>query len=183
MASMNDGAREAEVDAQLAAASRRIADLNDIIEMLREASSAPDVESACDALLKSAVRAVPRAEIVFVALRQPESGDLAAVVSSGLISAEFRYGRGPSGIGLWGQVERLLLPVRTDSYSSDNAFAHDEELDGACRADGVTSAICAPTIWAAMERAVSARGSQAPTTRPARRIVARSHRRRTSSSR
>lgn len=131
---------------QVDSAARRIAELGAVVDAVREVSAADGVEGACRALVKAAARAVPRAEIFFVALASEETGDLAVAASTGLISPEFRFGRAPHGRGLWGRAAAQLLPVRTGQYATDRSFEHDEILDGACRADGVVSAMCAPLV-------------------------------------
>lgn len=133
---------------------RRIAELRSVVDGVWEMSAAHGVEDACRALVKAASRAVPRAEIVFVSLAAPETGDLTIVASTGLVSPEFRFGRGPYRRGLWGRVAEQLLPVRTADYFADPTFDHDELLDRACRADGVVSAICAPIVFE--DRAIGA---------------------------
>ena len=134
------------VGRQVDSAARRIAELGAIVDAIREVSAADGVEGACRALVKAASRAVPRAEIVFVALASAETGDLAVAASTGLISPEFRFGRAPHGHGLWGKAAEQLLPVRTGDYAADLSFEHDELLDDACRADGIVSAMCAPLV-------------------------------------
>lgn len=134
------------VGRQVDGAARRIAELGAVVDAVREVSTANGVEEACRALVKAAARAVPRAEIVFVALASVETGDLAVAASTGLISPEFRFGRAPRGHGLWGRAAEQLLPVRTGDYAADRSFEHDDLLDDACRADGVVSAMCAPLV-------------------------------------
>ncbi|KXP03596.1 helix-turn-helix domain-containing protein [Tsukamurella pseudospumae] len=125
---------------------RRIAELRSVVDGVWEVSAAHGVEDACRALVKAASRAVPSAEIVFVSLAGTETGDLTIVSSTGLVSPEFRFGRGPYRNGLWGRAAEHMLPVRTGDYFADRSFEHDEMLDRACRADGVVSAICAPIV-------------------------------------
>ena len=115
--------------------------------------------------------------------------------------------RGASGLAGQGG-EQLRLPVAGDAGDADDLAAADARARrraAPCRAGRgragsgrraraaparpagrrgrLTSPTSAPTIMAASERALSSRGSQAPTTLPPRRMVARGTGRRTSSSR
>ena len=115
----------------------------------------------------------------------------------GAVDADQASGRAAAALAGEGG-EELRLAVAGDAGDAQDLAAADREADvaqrrrragrgagrdspsrtrrsrpGAVPARPVTAPTCAPTIRAASERALSARGSQAPTTLPWRRMVAR----------
>ncbi|MGW8374217.1 GAF domain-containing protein [Streptomyces sp. ODS28] len=124
---------------------RREAELTALIETVHDLAGVRGLDEVLRAIVQRA-RSLLGAELGYLALTDPDSGDSYMRVTVGSVSARFQQLRLGMGDGLGGLVAQTARPYASDDYPHDDRFLHTEPIDTAIGEEGLVSILGVPLL-------------------------------------
>lgn len=106
-------------------------------------SRGKDKEDVLGDLVKSA-RLILHADIGYISLNNDENQDTSVLVTSGVVTRQFKDIRIPLGVGVLGMVASRQGSAWTTDHASDPNVTHLPEVDAAVQAEGIHAILGAP---------------------------------------
>ncbi|XVQ09578.1 helix-turn-helix domain-containing protein [Spirillospora sp. CA-255316] len=127
----------------LAHHTRREAELSALFDSARDISRLQDTDAVLAAIVRRA-RHILRADMAYLALVDHDRNTIHMRVTEGMVAGLIRDTRLPVGTGLGGLVAATGVPAATEDFWGDGRLTHTEEVDAACRSEGIVSIAGAP---------------------------------------
>jgi GAF domain-containing protein len=131
-------ARAGRIRESLAHRKRREKETHALIESARDLASLRDVEEVLDAVVRRA-RQLLGTDATYLALRDPDRGDVYMRVTHGTVTRGIEQVRQPLGRGVGGRIIATGEPFATSDYVNDTRIDRDEAVTHAVAEDGIVS--------------------------------------------
>lgn len=106
-------------------------------------SRSKDKEDVLGDLVKSA-RSILHADVGYISLNNGEDHDTSVLVTSGVVTQQFKDIKIPLGVGVLGMVASRQGSAWTTDHASDPNVTHLPEVDAAVQAEGIRAILGAP---------------------------------------
>ncbi|AEA26295.1 transcriptional regulator, CdaR [Pseudonocardia dioxanivorans CB1190] len=114
-----------------------------LVESARDLAAMRDVDQVLDAMVRRA-RQLLGTDATYLALRDPERGDVYMRITLGTLTKAIESIRQPVGTGIGGRVVATGVPFATADYLADARLSRDPHVTDAVIEDGIVSIAGAP---------------------------------------
>src|SRR4051812_37479913 len=131
------------VRALLERRKRREEELSALYDTAGDLAGLRDIDAVLRAIVHRA-RTLLGADVAYMTLTDPETGDTAMRVTDGSVSAHFQRLRLAPGEGLGGLVHQTATPYVTANYPKDERFRHTRDIDAGVGEEGLIAILGVP---------------------------------------
>src|SRR5262249_24982877 len=122
---------------------RREEELSALYDTAGDLAGMRDVDAVLRAIVHRA-RTLLGADVAYMTLTNPGTGDTEMRVTDGSVSAHFQRLRLHMGEGLGGLVSQTGTPYATANYQTDARFRHTADIDSAVGEEGLVASLGVP---------------------------------------
>src|SRR5262249_28399178 len=114
-----------------------------LYDTANDLSGLRDIDAVLHAIVHRA-RTLLGADVAYMTLTDPETGDTTMRVTDGSVSARFQKLRLGMGEGLGGLVSQTATPYVTANYPADTRFRHTGDIDAGVSEEGLVAILGVP---------------------------------------